>query len=391
MVFLVLASPLRAQQVVKVGVYNFAPLISHQGQEGPNGLFIEALQRVADKHGWTLSYVPGTWAECLERLKNGEIDVLPSIAYSDERATYLDFTRQYLFLDWGLIYAPKGKRVDGIFDLNGRSVAALKGSIYTQQLISLLEQFDIKANLVLLGEYSEVLRAIGERSTDFGVCTNVYGQILEDRYEVERTSIVFAPTKIRYAVRKGQNQEVLRAMDAWMAEMNENNPQELRAMRDRWLGIGRGQLVPGWLKWLAGVLGGLSALLLIFVWALRAAVVRRTAELALINTSLLESESRFRATFEQAGTGMAHVAPDGRWLRVNDRLCRMLGYSREELLVGSFLDVAHPEDRDEVESLIHRLAEGAGLEHGAKMPAQGWRSRLGAALHLDRAEGGRLA
>ena len=49
MVFLVLASPLRAQQVVKVGVYNFAPLISN-GQEGPSGLFIEALQRVADKH-----------------------------------------------------------------------------------------------------------------------------------------------------------------------------------------------------------------------------------------------------------------------------------------------------------------------------------------------------
>ena len=49
-------------------------------------------------------------------------------------------------------------------------------------------------------------------------------------------------------------------------------------------------------------------------------------------TALRESEERFRATFEQAALGIVHVALDGRLLRVNSSLCRMHGYSPEELL-----------------------------------------------------------
>ncbi|MFI5120020.1 MAG: PAS domain S-box protein [Thermoanaerobaculia bacterium] len=59
---------------------------------------------------------------------------------------------------------------------------------------------------------------------------------------------------------------------------------------------------------------------------------------------LQESEERFRATLEQASVGIAHVAPDGRWLRVNQRLCEMVGYTREELLAGTFQEITHPDD-----------------------------------------------
>ncbi len=58
----------------------------------------------------------------------------------------------------------------------------------------------------------------------------------------------------------------------------------------------------------------------------------------------LEAEKRFRATFEQAAVGIGHHASDGRWLRVNDRLCEMLGYQREELLGRTLADVTHPDD-----------------------------------------------
>jgi PAS domain-containing protein len=43
--------------------------------------------------------------------------------------------------------------------------------------------------------------------------------------------------------------------------------------------------------------------------------------------SLRTSEARFRAIFENAAIGIARVAPDGRWLEVNRRLCDMLGYT----------------------------------------------------------------
>ena len=48
--------------------------------------------------------------------------------------------------------------------------------------------------------------------------------------------------------------------------------------------------------------------------------------------TLRASEEHFRTTFEQAAVGMAHTAPGGRWLRVNQKLCDIIGYNREELL-----------------------------------------------------------
>ncbi|HEX6372863.1 MAG TPA: PAS domain S-box protein [Longimicrobium sp.] len=60
--------------------------------------------------------------------------------------------------------------------------------------------------------------------------------------------------------------------------------------------------------------------------------------------ALQHAEERFVATFELAPVGIAHVAPDGRWLRVNGRLCTILGYGGEELLDLRFQDLTHPED-----------------------------------------------
>jgi PAS domain S-box-containing protein len=63
-----------------------------------------------------------------------------------------------------------------------------------------------------------------------------------------------------------------------------------------------------------------------------------------VEEELRGSEERFRATFEQAAVGMAHNALAGRWLRVNQRLCDILGYPSEELLEKTFQDVTHPDD-----------------------------------------------
>src|SRR5712675_3156657 len=56
------------------------------------------------------------------------------------------------------------------------------------------------------------------------------------------------------------------------------------------------------------------------------------------------SEARLRAAFDNAAVGIAHIGPDGRWLRVNRALCRILGYPVDELLTKSFRDVTHPDD-----------------------------------------------
>src|SRR5580704_12610033 len=60
--------------------------------------------------------------------------------------------------------------------------------------------------------------------------------------------------------------------------------------------------------------------------------------------ALRESEERFRGTFENAAVGIAHVNSTGQLLRVNEKCCAIVGYSREELLGKKFLDFSHPDD-----------------------------------------------
>jgi two-component system sensor histidine kinase UhpB len=70
------------------------------------------------------------------------------------------------------------------------------------------------------------------------------------------------------------------------------------------------------------------------------------------------SEKRFRATFEQAAVGIALVSPDGHWLRVNQKLCDIVGYTRDELSSLTFQDITHADDLDIDLAQMHQVLEG---------------------------------
>ncbi|MCT7991308.1 PAS domain S-box protein [Laspinema olomoucense] len=59
-----------------------------------------------------------------------------------------------------------------------------------------------------------------------------------------------------------------------------------------------------------------------------------------------ESEAKFRAAFEQAAVGIAHLGLEGKWIEVNQKLCDSLGYTREELLTLTYQDITHHEDAE---------------------------------------------
>ena len=80
---------------------------------------------------------------------------------------------------------------------------------------------------------------------------------------------------------------------------------------------------------------------------------RKSAEAA-----LRESEERYRRTFELASSGLAQVDLDGRFLRVNRRLCELLGYAESELIGMAVKDISHPEDRDAIDERREQLIAG---------------------------------
>jgi PAS domain S-box-containing protein len=74
--------------------------------------------------------------------------------------------------------------------------------------------------------------------------------------------------------------------------------------------------------------------------------------------ALAESEALYRRTFELAGSGIAHVGLDGRFLHVNRSLCEILGYAEGDLVGRTVKEVSHPADRDLTDARRDRVHAG---------------------------------
>ncbi|HEU4683236.1 MAG TPA: response regulator [Nitrospira sp.] len=77
---------------------------------------------------------------------------------------------------------------------------------------------------------------------------------------------------------------------------------------------------------------------------------------------LRRNEEQFRGLFEQAAVGMCVVGPDGRLLRVNEKLCSITGRSEDDLMKHELRDLTHPDDRPEHESQVGKLLLGGLTE-----------------------------
>lgn len=89
-----------------------------------------------------------------------------------------------------------------------------------------------------------------------------------------------------------------------------------------------------------------------------AVLARDISDRRLIEATLRESDERLRSTFEQAAVGLAHLSLDGRHLRVNQRLCSILGYEQAELLSLTMHQFTHPDDLPAEQELLRSVLTG---------------------------------
>lgn len=87
------------------------------------------------------------------------------------------------------------------------------------------------------------------------------------------------------------------------------------------------------------------------------------AERVRAEEALVESESRFRGVFEHSPIAIGLVAPGGRIIDVNEAMCKLLGYTVDELVGRHSMNFLHPDDGKENEALMQRVLSGGSASY----------------------------
>lgn len=358
-------APLNAHsRVVRVGIFPAPPLVI-PGPGKPSGLFIDLLEYFAANQNWQIEYSLDSWNNCLNKLEKGEIDLLPAVSYTKERELKYGFSKHTIYMDSGVVFTSSRFQPHTIFDLQGKRVAALQSSIFTTRFIDLMASFGIRSDIVFTTDNKEVMEAIATNKADAGVCIYSLGNELAKEYPVTITAISFSPLALQFAVPLGKNHDIIAGINQLMANMIDDPDSLYSRSFKKWTMPAAKKEIPVWVWGGLSVLVTLGFLLLMLNTFLRRQVRLKTQDLSLEISekeralqALYASNEINRVTFDLAPLGIAHVALDGKWLRVNDRLCEIVGYEREELQKLTFQDITHSDDLETDLEFVQQILAG---------------------------------
>lgn len=215
--------------VVRVGYYENPPKLFNGLQGQPQGLFPEIIEEIAQRENWRLQWVPGTWEEGLARLQASEIDLMPDVAYSLERAEKFAFSNEPVFVNWAVLYTTGGLRVESMLDLEGRKVAVMRGSIHTdgpEGIRKQVREFRVACEFIEFDNYNEVFLALQNNLADIGVVNRLYGLTAQKVYDVSPTAVVFDPRHLKFAFPpQGEKTAYLKKTIDRHLRMARTNPQ----------------------------------------------------------------------------------------------------------------------------------------------------------------------
>jgi signal transduction histidine kinase len=247
---------------VKVGLYENSPKIFTDEKGNAAGFWPAIIEYIASREGWEIEYVPGTWTECLARLENNEIDIMPDVAYTEERGTLYDFSNETVYVSWSWVYARRGVDIQSIPDLEGKNVSVLQGSVNVEGpegIKKLVSAFHVNCNFIEVDSYIKVFELIDSREADAGVVSKDFGNLHEADFDIVRTSILFQPASLYFAFSKNSS------LTPYLVERVDYRVKELKAdtgsiyyqSLEKWLGIklpGK-SAIPEWVRWtLLGVI-----------------------------------------------------------------------------------------------------------------------------------------
>ncbi|PKN18953.1 MAG: sensor histidine kinase [Deltaproteobacteria bacterium HGW-Deltaproteobacteria-6] len=291
-------------RVVKVGVYENAPKIFTDESGKPAGIFVDVIEYIAKKEGWTLEYVSGTWVAGLDRLAGGEIDLMPDVAYTAEREETYSFHKVPILSSWYLVYAPKGSNIHSILDLNEKRILVLDRSVQQQAFARLSKGFGLNVTLVAVPDYKTMFETVARGGAHAAITNRFYGMRHAKQFGLENTAVIFEPSDLFFAAPKNASRQLLDAVDKHLSVLKKDTQSAYYASLRRWTSEEVRFKIPAWLQILALIAGVVLLMSLAGSVVLKHQVNVRTLELKRINQEMeqriIERTAQLAAAMEKA-------------------------------------------------------------------------------------------
>ena len=236
-------------KVVRVG--SFEDTFNYVNEKGiRKGYGYELLQTLSGYTGWQLEYVTCDWSDCFEKLKNGEIDIMGDISYTEDRTDEMLFSDEPMGEEKYYLYADLSREDISASDyktLNGKKIGVLMGTEPEVMLTEWEEKYDLKTQHVNISNNEDVKQKLANHEIDCFVS-------LEESFWAElgiSTMTRVGKSGIYYAINKDRA-DIKKELDNAMRALEDADPFYTADLYKRYFSMDYTPILTGeekaWLK-----------------------------------------------------------------------------------------------------------------------------------------------
>ncbi len=236
-------------KVVRVG--SFEDTFNYVNEKGARkGYGYELLETLSGYTGWQFEYVTCDWSNCFEKLKNGEIDIMGGISYTEDRTEEMLFSDEPMGVEKYYLYADLSRADISASDfktLNGKKIGVLMGTEPEVMLTEWEEKYGLKTQHVNISNNEDVKRKLANHEIDCFVS-------LEESFWAERgisTITRVGESGIYYAINKNRP-DLKEELDDAMRALDEAVPFYTADLYKRYFSMDYTPILTGeekaWLK-----------------------------------------------------------------------------------------------------------------------------------------------
>ena len=243
------AAETASAKVVRVG--SFEDTFNYVNEKGARkGYGYELLETLSGYTGWQFEYVTCDWSDCFEKLKNGEIDIIGGISYTEDRTQEMLFSDEPMGVEKYYLYADLARADISASDfktLNGKKIGVLMGTEPEVMLAEWEEKYGLKTEHVNISNNEDVKQKLANHEIDCFVS-------LEESFWAERgisTITRVGESGIYYAINKNRP-DIKEELDDAMRALDEAVPFYTADLYKRYFSMDYTPILTGeekaWLK-----------------------------------------------------------------------------------------------------------------------------------------------